>query len=92
MDLERLDWIYPFDVEVLACNFMRLHLESYDKGDLWPEDLVTFATDQMGKFDWQDPEHHLYSWLLNQAEILVEEYVEEESNVRETYEEPDRDW
>ena len=84
MDIERLDWIYPFDLEVLTRNFMRLRLES-TKDNLQPEDLVSFATDQMGKFDWKDPEHWIYSWLISQAEMLIEEHTEKELNDKETY-------
>lgn len=95
MDLERLNWIYPFDVEVLTRNFMLLRLKT-SKASLQSEDLVAFAADQMGKFAWHDPDHYLYDWLISQAEYLIEKHVdihtEEKLNESETYEEPDRDW
>ena len=79
MDLERLAWIFPFDIEVLTLNFMRLYLKMA-KHDPQPEELVAFVTDQMGKFAWKDPEHFIYVWMLKQAVKVINEYNKEDDD------------
>mgnify|MGYP006902063597 CR=1 FL=1 len=72
MDITRLDYYRFLDVEIVALNFMSLHIQLCNHTPT-PEELVSFAADRMGSSEYKDPEHYMYDYLLYLADISLRE-------------------
>lgn len=71
MDIERLDYYRFLDIEIVAESFMTLYLERV-KHEPVPEELVSFAADRMGVWDYKDPEHYMYDYLFHLAQTVLQ--------------------
>lgn len=77
MDISRLDYLIPLDVDIISDNFMRIYIEMHEEKPT-PEELVAWTTTNMGELAWKDPEHYMYDWLIKQAERAIDDYFEED--------------
>ena len=76
MNLERLKYIMPLDVDIITFNFMALYLEYCQDDVPEPELMVAWTAGQMGEYTWMDSEHFMYNWLLQQAMTAIADWKE----------------
>ena len=73
MNLERLQYLVPLDVDVITSSFMALYLE-HAAHDPAAEEIIAWTTTKMGEYGWKDPSHYMYEWLMHQASIAIDEH------------------
>jgi hypothetical protein len=78
VDISRLDYYRFLDIQIVASNFMELYIEICPHTPS-VEELVAFATDRMGTFDYKDPQHYMYDYLLYLAEESLRELESKDS-------------
>lgn len=76
MDIKRLEYIMPLDVDMVSSSLMELYIEKYAFSS--PEELANWTADKMGKSSWMESEHFMRDWMIAQAKRIMESYDEEE--------------
>jgi len=78
VDISRLDYYRFLDLQIVATNFMELHIEMCSEKPSAKE-LAIFAADKMGVSEYKDPKHYMYDYLFYLTEESLKEFKSKNS-------------
>lgn len=73
MDINRLEFYVPLDLDIVVSELMHLRLRTLAYIPE-PELLVAFTARGLGKSSWTDIYHYQYEWMLMKAKKAISNY------------------